>query len=563
MSLDDVKLMDLQSGSVGELPSSFEKSEMLWINALNSSNTGGQIIFDTSGTGAIQNYVDWSSNSTYLMIPYQVTLQNNLATNTVNASMVAIKGCSMSIIDRLNVVLGSSVSATQNSQYNGVMSTWMLQEHLSLDKRATFDPSVLFCPDTATSYQLTAAGAPGTNMTSYKNNIVDRIGPPAVTLFGANAILATGESPNNSNQNVGMLKRAKWMVNPGSIISDVVANYPQGVVVVGMAAAADSLYLNNTDAVAGALINSQLHWNCYLYCPLKFVHPLFSALGITKGLRVYLQVNLNTASAATFNATANQEATYCNATVQYGSNACFMLSNFATNTSATYGEINAVSYGPRAGYTPRLYYNAVTLKAEDEARMRFPLTRTVKYLDWQVFVQPSVGQQLNFLVSNSIQSLRRIYVLPMISNGAAGAAGVSVQNSLLCPEPYCASPCRFINMQVLIGNKQLFPNTIQYPYEEWAEAQQRFLCNANEDNVIASGSSSFYDFGQNNNPLCFDIASSPYASLSDTSPVSVQLIANVQTGTGYQYNIDVYCFLVYEKTLQLSQDTGDCKVVSA
>ena len=599
--MEDVKTIEMVSDMGSDLPG-YVNSEYLWIQDLTSTSgnyTSGFIQFDTSGSAAMNQWIDYKASFIYM--PYQITIVRYGTTSYYNQALptdVALKNSVYSVINSINMQLGNT-SVTNNATFQGVLSEWRLKTELSQDKLNQYGSLIMYAPDTPVPGAITSntAGAYCGN-----NNRVLQATGSAVVAYNANFNGATGAAGFSpvlvpSILNKGFAQRAMWCNNNCLEVSSAQAFGTNGYIVnttgSGTTQTINSLlWLNNNNAGTPTVSTTSTEtWNLYLFIPLRYLHHVFEMIPNSCGLRLWMQIGVNQVqtsvigvnSGASTGVAGNATATINGTTQNLSGSFCpFMISDAAAQAGAARfaatDQGGVYSVASRVPSQSRLYFKTVKYDPVVLAKMRFPLTRTVSYLDHLQYSLPGQlpNSQLNWQIGVSFRSVRKILIYAWanpVASGATysanGAAGGSSINSCFCPEPMTSSYVDYTNLQLFVGGKLLRSNIEQYPIEQYQQDFIKSFLNGDEDPVFASGTGTTTDYVAYQagvTPLVFDLSASPYATESDTNPVSLQLVGTFvepfTNGTN-SYKVDFFALVLCERYVQINQDTGSAICIAS
>jgi hypothetical protein len=119
------------------------------------------------------------------------------------------------------------------------------------------------------------------------------------------------------------------------------------------------------------------------------------------------------------------------------------------------------------------------------------------------------------------------------------------------------SPCVISNFQVQLGGKNIFSNPIQYNYEFFLSEMQSYGMNSGLTTGLTSGRISMYDWMNNYGYLVVDL--SRRYNQDEEASLSVLVSGTITSPK----NMDLYCFLEYNKTCELDVTNGMFKIVGS
>lgn len=509
--------------------------DFVWINDTNSGTyQSGQIQFDGMSLANSKAKYIWSEG--YVTIPFTTLLSGPTTSLTNLPGSVTMKaGGALGVVDQVNVYInGTSVS--NNSKFAGVLQHYRNMLAFSGDKLKEFGPSLLFAPDSSTSYA-TAGNTDPTKQILNNVNEQSLLDPSAgvgyiylADAYNAGALMRsqyTGQEPALSTTEQNM--------------SDSLRNYAK---------------------VITGTVNSMGN-RMLLTIPLKYLHNIFEKLDYPiSNLHVQLYVNVNQGSitySGAGGATSNIDSVPVSASIN-GSCCPIMLTSVGNGNVQATPQVATLQFAVGTDLTAnggtvsalqkscRLYVPKVAVSAEIELRaLANPVPRIVKYLDYQLFQFPNAGPTISWNVSQGVNSLRRIWIMGFNAgiNFTAGNNVSSVLNAK-SSEPFGGSSFGFglKNIQLMLNGANYYSNNIQYSYEEFLHNVHSGTYAAGQDDMVASGLIDFHTW-ENCPVYVFDVSRND--RLSDPSiPVSIQLIA---TGSGLVQ--DLYAFCEYERTVTI------------
>jgi hypothetical protein len=177
--------------------------------------------------------------------------------------------------------------------------------------------------------------------------------------------------------------------------------------------------------------------------------------------------------------------------------------------------------------------------------------KKITYDAVNVHVKKNNVNNFRFHVENSLSRMKRLVVIPFLSADANGTGQVSPLESPYASEPATTSPCLVTNMNVLLGGKPLYENSLNYGYENYLSEMNGAL-GLNAGQVVGESSSliSLKDYNANHQYFVFDL-SRRFASDEKTTS-SLEFKGHVSSPKA----IDFYCYVVYEKDLYIDAVTS-------
>lgn len=411
--------------------------DWLWLPDLNGSSvsSASQIQYDSSATSTSGQQVIWSE--AFLYWPYTITM-TNVFQNTAAACL--LKSGFWNLVHSLQISINNK-TCNNPCVFNNIYQSMKRLMSWNTDKMTYSGILYGFTKDTATANVYSVpVGATGTN-TLVLNNCISSTSNATITATGAYSSLV-------NNFNSGLLQRAVHQCyqqsSPVQYLSAGSGTVTStAVLAVGDVTAVQrpqSTFSGTTQTVSGVAI-----------IPLKYLSNLFEQLDYCQAnLRLYLQINVNNGS-ITVNSGLTETNRYGQSTVnQFPFLTCPVivtdagLKNVQSNGSST--SLVTLSLGTYAGSAQqtRLYYPTVMLDPELEARLKFPLRKTLTYRDIQYFAlaNQGAGQAINWNITQNIPGLKRIWfyfgiAAQTLTGNAGGQPSFAspVSSAPTCPDP--------------------------------------------------------------------------------------------------------------------------------
>lgn len=338
-------------------------------------------------------------------------------------------------------------------------------------------------------------------------------GAPTLTTVGANdRIKYTGANNPNSlvfddnSYNAGMAKRQSWYnVDNISTYSTV-----SGQSLINGLEAFNSCYRSGKVSQGPASTGSQATWNIYAKLRLKDICDFFEKCPLLKGSTIRFYINTNQAN-TTFNVVEGQIITANSAISSYpilggnstnnGTGYSVNINNGYTNplmiASSAWGSgssslatdtynisvsIYKNNFQAQAGFSNpqssltacRLYAPIYTMNPLAESKyLSLAPTKRILYNDifQYQFSNIKSGEQFNFLVSNGINNIKSVLVVPFIgkSNGTTEQQPYDSFASPFNPAPAQPDPIMLSNFNILVSGVNLFLNNEYYDFEQFTQ----------------------------------------------------------------------------------------------
>ena len=200
----------------------------------------------------------------------------------------------------------------------------------------------------------------------------------------------------------------------------------------------------------------------------------------------------------------------------------------------------------------RLYAPAYTLSPEVKKSLETSPQRHLVYNDVHMnhIRKVPAGQSLNYLVTNAITRLKRLIIVPYLSeNGSIGWDSVSspfTEDGLCHP-----APCTIQDFNVSVSGVNMYSNNKKFKFEQYLDELD---CSAGIEaglqDGIRTGLFGLQDYESNKGYIVVDLSRK---NESDESvPVSIE-ISGTNMGTK---NLEFLCYLEIEKDIKIDVVTG-------
>ena len=508
--------------------SEFISKKWVYVNDSNSQNYTSQVVIDSTPLSNAGGYINWSEG--FIVMPLLVQLQNtstagNLPVGTKLADHSwAFKSGFWQMLNSMTVEFNNQ-NIVQQTPFLNVFRSFKANTSFSQDDLYNEAPTLGFYPDDAGSWIFNSSVAVdgtaslGANGLGLCNN---RQAPSLVSYcpitgpqFAANGTLLTpfyqgtayagisANTPSNGASNPstypcsdygcnkGFAKRTDWYGYD-------TANDVTGQAIINPIGSCVSVYRSckQTQDTAGLV-----SWEVYAKLRLKDLADYFAKCPLLKGSTMRFYINTNQAS-TTFTVVAGTQAnTGIIATYPAFSNVSVNVLGGLTNpmmvSSLGFGQggnsLPADTYtlsvnifkSPQGKMTSlqacRLYAPVYKMNPLAEQRyLTLAPTKKIEYNDiFQYQFNGLAGGQTSFniLVTNGIQDIQSVLVVPFFGAGGAYANGVASGNltsfsTLL--SPFCGSgampdPVTLTNFNILVSGVNLFLNNEYYDFEQFNE----------------------------------------------------------------------------------------------
>ena len=578
----------------------FVKKEMVFITDQSSSGnySNGQIVFETSQLSNNGRWCDYGMDSYFsfpIMLTCTMATQLGVAIDWTGANpkasdyLVALKNSNYNIINTMQVEYGNNSVLQQTSGLNQYIN-FRLNTEMDAQDEALNGPTIGYARDTSTSWRYESAAVGSSYGRGLCNNANSALKPNSASEF-------YGECTND-----GMFRRQ--LNYQKTATAGVVQAIPNGRdVILGN----DNTRIKNsgqnyTESTAAYKV---WYYDCILRLrDLPFFQklpPLLrgSYMKVTFGLnQIFFQVtkdnagNLNYLPATTIsNGTCNPvmvaagvasfssncvvvDETIANAKLDVAVNlnhipcgsACIPVGAAANNfTLLSISCCVGKNYFPAhagLGLLPaksqcRWYIPTYVMNPISEGQYITLGQKTVKYIE--LFSYPVYnllnGQNFTTLISNGLARMKRLIIMPYISQNSHGsenaAATFSVLNSPFTCEPSCVSPNIISNWNVQLGGINVYPNPISMSYELYLqEMNGNYGVNSNKTMGLCSSRISQIDYNNTYGYLVCDL--SRRLPEDDTTSISLSISG---TNSGAK-PLDLFCYIEYERQITIDLTTG-------
>lgn len=401
-------------------------------------------------------------------------------------------------------------------------------------------------------------------------------GNSASTSGLANATLASITPPNRGIDTVttagvglvnrGVASRARWF-NQSATTSDVIGGLigSSGLVQSGQANAAGT-----SSSVAGNTIYVQ-----YVMATVRLRDLCdIEQLPLLKNLKGFLYINCNqfqvdisasssAVSSVTYSPLSGRTCPFVANIMSVapglnpGTSATVSVTGRIDGTSTVTGFATAAAPVITQGRLLAPFYTA-------NPRIDAALTKSAhKFSTLDKLVNPiqvSKGQSINYTVTVGVPNARRLVLLPMWQN-----LGGSTTLTNLSSPAFSAFDCTpatsgvyayLQNLQVLLGNKAIFQNPINYDFEMWANEISTTGAYGGHSDEMASGLLSQSLWSQNHRYYTVDLGRR--MDSEDNASKSVQVSFTNPSAT---YDMQVIAIVFYERKWEV--DTAKCQISSA
>ena len=210
----------------------------------------------------------------------------------------------------------------------------------------------------------------------------------------------------------------------------------------------------------------------------------------------------------------------------------------------------------------RFYAPVIQLNPEKEKLYR--MNNSQRLIVWNDVFSTSLynqssGAQINYVVSNGINNIQGVLVVPFIAstfNGAnAGVGGFSPALSPYASEPSTTSPVGLYNFNIILAGQPVMPSNLIYNYNNYLEQFKGVnALNGGIDGMLTSGNISYYDWSNNYRYHYVDCS----RKRSDENiPKSVSISATNNNACA----IDLFIFVIFERRAMMDVVSGQLELL--
>lgn len=428
----------------------------------NSSYSSGQVFFDLATLSNANKYIDFQNS--FITMPLVLALQTTgaavLTGNVENAFALSLKNGVHHLIDSLSLQITNN-GVVNSTQFSNLDINYKIISQFSNDDAQVLKDTLLFGLDSVETIGFTgAASLNGIASTEY-NNVIQTAAPS----------VAGGWGTQYSTQNQGRLNRMRdTSFDPTSTNAAAFTGVNQCVSSI-------------KNYVANSLSTASIIYHIMAVIPLRFLHPIFTALPLTKGIYATLVLNTNTQCNAAITIAGNAY-TGCVLSMQHQTLPFMISPNSAAGSTGlrcpaattlnaslaiakSYdGQVNSTFYN-----SCRFYASCIEMEASHEEMYLTNLpSKVVKYNDLLNFQTLSIGSNSSFsqVLTNQVARVRYLIGIPIIDTAANGGINPMASPFTSCPGT-CMPYATITNFNVLLSGVQVYPANISYGFESYME----------------------------------------------------------------------------------------------
>ncbi len=332
---------------------------------------------------------------------------------------------------------------------------------------------------------------------------------------------------------------------------------------------------NNSDSstVDGKWINNvnydtanSLKVYVYSVIPLSFINPVFKVMPLCRGVKLYLDVNVNTNYQSTITTDNTGVITSFSGSSSNGSGTCpYMLSSLdgvqILNTAASVTNTFTINNYISSSQNTALYLPQVHLNLEYENEYTKDSVKKVKYIDYNIYssVQGLIGisagdAKNNVLITTSVIRPRRLILIPRLNSASNG--GVLPESTPFTSSPYTTlKTFSLTNVNAYVNGKQLIQSNQIRNFQNYQELMNTLSINGGgfkSDLGHSSGLISKSDFDNAGYGIVVLDLVQVKNSVEDNLGKSIHVSLTNQSGT----TIDVVCIVEFEREFDINVSTG-------
>jgi len=522
--------------------SEFISKKYVYVNDNNNGNYTSQVVIDSTPLSNAGGWINWSEGFIVMPLLVQLTATTATslpADSSLSDYSWAFKNGFWNLINSMTVEFNNQ-NVVQQTPFLNVFRSFKCLTSWSADDLENHGASCGFCPDSSDSWSynvdFTTSGnndgngrnviitnnrnclVKGSSLTGVVANLSpnqdfvpmsDVVGVPlqTATNYTYSGVNATATANNAylyqpTTANLGMKKRqSDLLYNTASAVS-------QGQATLNTANASETVYRSNKIAEAGCHT-----WRVYAKLRLKDLADLFEKCPLLKGstMRFYINTNQSIVSFTSTKAVINADTsaiTTPSILLPTAVNVVGGLTNPLMIASNLLGQGGSGLPAPNGTLTDtfqlsvsifrnnftqtnktsqqtsltacRLYAPVYTMNPIAESKyLSLAPTKRIKYNDIFQYQFNNVGTgSFNFLVSNGINHIQSVLVVPFISqsNSYINSAGTATsallfnqQQNPCSASPAMPDPIMLTNFNILISGVNLFLNNENYDFEAFAQ----------------------------------------------------------------------------------------------
>lgn len=546
------------SQSSEQAPSIFLRKD--WISIMDNNNTSyasNNLTLDTSALSNSNKYISWREGILSVPLLLSITSSTTWACSTAATSAdygFGLKNSYASVIHSISVDLQGSTIIQQTAFIN-LFNNFRLLTTMSWQDVSTIGPSIGWYPDTASSWESSAAVSLVGLGCCNNNNF--QLAP---------VVSATLNSLESFNR--GLYERQKsFNFNPSAVTGVAGTQlYSAFVSVTNLKNIYKSYIQTQTPGVAGT---NGLQFVIMANIMLRHLHPFFDKMVLSKGVFMRITLLLNNAT-TTFACVTSTSLGIPTVNVPSGGinpimvasmntangNAALITGNYAVSLSVganVLGGVNGAGGQTIGGLSRSVMLNVPSIVFNpiyESAYLSSPV-KNIEYSDVYSYQVLNIlaGGTINNLITNGIANIKSVLVIPFFNSTYNATLALS---PLMSPYDDCGggttSPlCHLYNFNVQISGQNAIYNNQRYTYE--AFLQQLNGQNAVNGNQIDGLGSSLINQLDFENKYCYY-----FVNVERQLPIerSVPKSVVLQGVNASSQPVDYHVFLEYGQSLALN-----------
>ena len=479
--MDDTIVYELSAKSEGD-PCVFIKKD--WISILDNQNQnyqGNQCVIDTSQLSNSNKYMNY--REAYLTVPLMINLTSSTSTGSFSPATAAtsadyaigLKNWYGSIIHSFTLDLAGT-TVIQQTPYLGLWNNFKLLTTLSYNDILTQGAVIGFYPDNAKGFAF--------NSTASLNGIGASNNNNALT-----APIVSGAFNSYDNSNSGFLLRQQaWNFDLAGLTapnSDAYSTLTDSAKLSQLWKSYIFKKQNSTGTAAGIW---QVAITGIIY--LKHIHTFFEKIPLIKGIFMKLTLNLNQSS-VNFGCDSSGNFTLptvnsplggvspiliASKTGSSGGSECFIADNnyiasvnvgktCINSIQTTLGAAGSPFGGSIILNVPAYTFNPVI----EQSYLQNPIKKIVFSDLYQYQITGTINESsvFNNLITNGIQNLKSVLVIPFFQSSANGGIAPFLSPFDTAGGGTTSPLCLLTNFNCQISGQNAIYNTEKYSYEQF------------------------------------------------------------------------------------------------
>lgn len=199
----------------------------------------------------------------------------------------------------------------------------------------------------------------------------------------------------------------------------------------------------------------------------------------------------------------------------------------------------------------RLYVPCYTMAPSFESQYLGLGSKKVLYTDVYFQRLRSIHGGFQSLLTNSLARMKRLVIIPMLSQNSNGTLQIEEQSSPYSSAPSTTAPHFIQNFNVALSGTNVYQTAITYKYESFLdEMAGAYGVNSGKETGVCSSLISLKDYESNYGYIVVDL--SRRYDYDNMTPLSVQVNGTVASPKA----LDLFCYIEYEKDITVDLGTG-------